>query len=71
MLRKRNACSAFLRLHPILNEGLNNVLSPEIYKITGQSVAIDLKLSEAEIWHQTRPGHRNKINRCKRRGINS
>ena len=68
-LRNRNVCSAFLRLHPILNEGLNSVLSPKICKITGQTVSIDLKQSKAEIWHQTSPGHRNKINRCERRGF--
>ena len=31
--------------------------------------SIDLKHSQAEIWHQTSSGHRNKINRCKRRGL--
>jgi lipid II:glycine glycyltransferase (peptidoglycan interpeptide bridge formation enzyme) len=36
---------------------------------TGETVFIDLRLSEAEIWQETRPEHRNKINRCKRAGF--
>ena len=67
--RDRGICSAFLRLHPILHSHLNEILSPEICKLTGETVSINLKLPEAEIWHQTRPEHRTKINKCKRAGM--
>ncbi len=63
--RTRQICSAFLRLHPILNDKFNSVFA----EISGETVSIDLKLSVAEIWHQTRSEHRNKINRCKRWGF--
>ncbi len=56
-------------MHPIFNKGLNEILSPDICKVTGTTVSVDSRLSEAEIWHQTKSEHRNKINRCKRRGI--
>lgn len=69
LLQARNICSAFLRLHPILNQGLNEILASEICLMTGETVSIDLTLSETEIWHQTRPEHRNHINRCKRMGF--
>ncbi|MDZ8079939.1 MAG: GNAT family N-acetyltransferase [Nostoc sp. DcaGUA01] len=68
-LRDRQICSAFLRLHPILNQGLNEVLPLELCQVSGETVSIDLSLSTSEIWHQTRPEHRNHINRCKRSGF--
>ncbi|HEY9708111.1 MAG TPA: GNAT family N-acetyltransferase, partial [Oculatellaceae cyanobacterium] len=63
--RTRQVCSAFLRLHPILNGNFNSAKA----ELSGETVSIDLRLSIAEIWHQTRPEHRNKINRCKRLGF--
>lgn len=69
VLRNKQVCSAFLRLHPILNNGLNETCKPDICKVIGETVSINLRLSEAEIWHQTRPGERNKINKCKRNGM--
>ncbi|MFN6518473.1 MAG: FemAB family protein [Nostoc sp. CreGUA01] len=66
-LRDRQICSAFLRLHPILNQGLNEILP--LCQLSGETVSIDLSLSTSEIWHQTRPEHRNHINRCKRHGF--
>ncbi len=69
MLRKKQVCSAFLRLHPILNHGFSEICKPEIYKVNGETVSVNLKLSETEIWHQTRSEHRNKINKCKRDGL--
>lgn len=66
VLRAKGVCSAFFRLHPILNRGFNEILSPDVCKINGETVSVDLSLSEQEIWHQTRPEHRNKINRLKR-----
>lgn len=61
-------CSAFFRLHPILNPDFNKICKSDS-QVNGETVSIDLRLSELEIWHQTRPEHRNKINRCKRNGL--
>jgi lipid II:glycine glycyltransferase (peptidoglycan interpeptide bridge formation enzyme) len=69
VLRSRKICSAFFRLHPILNQKLSDIFTSEICQINSNTVSINLKLSEAEIWQQTKPEHRNKINRCKRRGF--
>ena len=66
-LRSKNVCSAFLRLHPILNDGLDKIFPAAICQITGETVSVNLKLSSEEIWQHTKSGHRNKINRCKRR----
>jgi hypothetical protein len=69
VLRERQVCSAFLRLHPILNEGFENVCLPGSCRVNGETVSIDLRLSETEIWNRTKSDHRNKINRCKRSGM--
>ena len=66
-LRSKNICSIFLRLHPILNNNFNEIFPDSICQITGETVSINLKLSVEEIWKHTKPSHRNKINRCKRR----
>ncbi|MHC0062272.1 GNAT family N-acetyltransferase [Nostoc sp. UIC 10890] len=65
----KNVCSAFLRLHPILNQGCDEVFLSEFCQVAGETVSINLSLSEAEIWQQTRPEHRTSINRCKRSGL--
>lgn len=65
-LSNKKVCSAFLRLHPILNQNLSEY--PHC-QVNGETVAVDLTLSLAEIWNQTRPEHRNKINKCKRTGM--
>jgi Acetyltransferase (GNAT) domain len=62
----RNFCSAFFRLHPILNHNINQILSPEIIQISGETLSIDLNLSSVEIWRKTRAEYRTSINRCKR-----
>jgi hypothetical protein len=69
VLRSKNICSAFFRLHPILNYGFEQILPPQICQITGETVSINLMLSEAEIWQQTRSEHRTHINRCRRAGF--
>jgi Acetyltransferase (GNAT) domain len=69
VLCSKNVCSAFFRLHPIINHELNKILPPEICKIHGETVSINLEISEDEIWRETRPEHRNHINRCKRAGF--
>lgn len=67
--RDRQICSAFLRLHPILNADVNNLVNNEYVKINGETISVNLKLDDSEIWHLTRPEHRTKINRCKRNGF--
>lgn len=66
--RERQICSAFLRLHPLLNQNIAQ-LNNDCCQITGETISVDLKLEVEEIWHQTRPEHRNKINRCKQAGF--
>jgi lipid II:glycine glycyltransferase (peptidoglycan interpeptide bridge formation enzyme) len=46
---------------------LSQNLSPQIIE-TNQSF-YGVKLNLEEIWHQTRPAHRTKINRCRRAGL--
>ncbi|MEB3178767.1 MAG: GNAT family N-acetyltransferase [Nostocaceae cyanobacterium] len=67
--RSKNICSAFIRLHPILNQGLEKIYSPDICKLTGETVYVDLRVPEDEIWSQTRSDHRKDINRHKRNGL--
>ncbi|ODH01546.1 FemAB family protein [Nostoc sp. KVJ20] len=65
----KSVCSAFLRLHPILNQNLNEVLASKFFQVSGETISINLSLSATEIWQQTRPEHRTYINRCKRDGF--
>lgn len=67
--RAKGFCSAFFRLNPIINGGFEEILSSDICKISGETVSVNLTLSEAEIWQQTRPEHRTKINKLKRSGM--
>ncbi|WP_407889212.1 GNAT family N-acetyltransferase [Scytonema sp. NUACC26] len=69
VFRDKQVCSAFLRLHPLLNENVNQLLDDRSLKVNGSTVSIDLRLDAREIWHQTRSEHRNKINKCKRLGL--
>ena len=62
-------CSAFFRLHPLLNQGFEKIYQADDCQVNGETVSIDLRLSSAQMWHQTRPEHRNNINRSKRNGI--
>ncbi|MEG4532724.1 GNAT family N-acetyltransferase [Microcoleus sp. D2_18a_D3] len=69
VLRAKKVCSAFFRLHPILNEGLDQILNPDICQITGETVSIDLRISEAEMWQNTRRNQRQSITKCKQAGF--
>jgi Acetyltransferase (GNAT) domain len=68
LLRSQKICSAFLRLHPILNSTLPDIYSSDICQVTGETISIDLTLTEEDIWQQTRSDHRKDINRQKRSG---
>lgn len=70
--QKRNICSAFLRLHPLLN----SYIAPELTNNDafvvceqGNVVVVDLANDSDEIWRQIRSSHRTKINRLKRAGF--
>jgi hypothetical protein len=69
VFQEKGVCSAFFRLHPILNQSFQELTVPETFTFTGETVSIDLTLSESELWHHTCKDHRNKINRCKRFGL--
>lgn len=69
ILRDKGICSAFFRLHPILNENFAEIFPSDALTPNGQTVSIDLTLSEPEIWAHTRKGHQSTINKCKRLGF--
>ena len=54
------ACSAFVRLHPLLDTPAG-IAPLTAYVRQGETVSIDLTVSEDEMWHQTRHGHRSDI----------
>lgn len=66
IFRDTQICSAFFRLHPLLNPDFHKIYSADICQVTGETVSVDLHLSEEEIWSQTRSDHRKDINRLKR-----
>lgn len=67
--QERSICSAFFRLHPILNSNFQSIFAADTFINTGKTVSIDLTLSEAQIWAHTRKGHQSTINKCKRLGL--
>lgn len=67
--KARQICTAFLRLHPLLNRDLDRVDPSPPCQLHSETIGIDLTQSDAEIWRQTRPEHRNKINKCRRAGL--
>ncbi|MEB3293438.1 MAG: GNAT family N-acetyltransferase [Synechococcales bacterium] len=62
-------CSVFLRLNPILNGDFPDIQRSDVFTVSGETVSVDLSLSEAELWTHTRSGHRSTINKCKRLGF--
>lgn len=69
VFRHKNVCSAFFRLHPILNHDFDKLLVSNTCKVHGETVSVNLEITNAEIWQQTRDNHRRKINWCKRAGM--
>ena len=65
----QHIASAYLRLHPILNQGLDAIGRNACIAQHGETVSIDLTLSEAQLWSHTRRGHQSSINRCRRLGV--
>lgn len=68
-LKAKGICSAFFRLHPILGEKFNEIFKPDTFSSDGETVSVNLKLSESQIWAHTRKGHQSTINKCKRLGF--
>ena len=71
VLNEKGACSVFLRMHPILNDNLLQHIETDTLTDNGETISVDLRFSEAEIWNHTKGSHRNKINKCKRNGLNA
>lgn len=70
VLKDKGVCSAFFRLHPIINHNLNEVLyNQKILTFNGKTVYINLHLSEEQIWNQTKRDRRKKINYCMQVGL--
>ncbi|WP_310414793.1 GNAT family N-acetyltransferase [Chamaesiphon sp. OTE_8_metabat_110] len=79
--QERNICSAFLRLHPILNsyfidrtsndrhESNRSIEVTERLHHRGDVVICDLTNDLEDIWKQIRSSHRTKINKLKRSGL--
>lgn len=64
----RNVVSAFVRLHPLLPLPLDVLEKYGVLVKHGETVAIDLTLSEEEMWSQTRRNHRQNIKKLNRAG---
>jgi len=67
-LRERDIVAAFVRLHPILVVPLEALTHVGRVVRHGDTVSVDLTLSDEEIWRQTSGFHRRAIERAKRHG---
>ena len=61
--RERRIRSAFIRLHPLLNDDIEAQLGDEVATTNGTTVSIDISLSDREAWASMRKGHTNAINK--------
>jgi hypothetical protein len=62
------ACSAFVRMHPLLNAHLPDHLRRHALTATGTTISIDLTQSEQRLWATMSRGHANAINKARRAG---
>jgi ribosomal protein S18 acetylase RimI-like enzyme len=62
VLREAGIVSAFVRLHPLLNETPPQGVGTLVHH--GETVSIDLTLPSEELWSQTRANHRRDITRA-------
>ena len=68
----RNICSAFIRLHPLLNDYIDPLVHGTDRFVVcdrGDVVICDLTQNLESIWQQMRKNHRTKINKLKRSGF--
>lgn len=68
-LRAMGACSAFLRMHPLLSDGLSELFPEDFFTAAGETVAMDLTLDEGELWKGIREGHQWTIKKCRKLGF--
>jgi len=66
VLRDAGLVSAFIRLHPLLNPAPPDGVGTLV--VHGDTVSVDLALTNEEHWAQTRHNHRRDINRALRLG---
>ena len=64
-------CSAFLRMHPILSAGLDELLPSAGLCKTGLTVAADLQLDEDALWMGLGHNHRRSLQRCRKEGFSA
>jgi hypothetical protein len=67
----QGVCSAFVRLHPLLTSFQESLARHGELVRHGETVVIDLSLSDEELWRQTRKGHKSEINKLKREGFSA
>jgi hypothetical protein len=67
--KSQQICSAFLRLHPLLNANVQQPLQDKGLHLEGTTVSIDLTLPDQEQRHQMQSSRRHRINRCRRQGF--
>jgi hypothetical protein len=68
-LTKHNVVSAFIRLHPLLNQDVSPFANLGVLVQHGHTVTIDLTKTDAEMWKLTRDDHRQRINKALRAGM--
>ena len=61
--------SAFLRMHPLLSAGISQLFPPGFLSPAGETVAMDLTVTKAELWKGVREGHQWTINKCRKLGF--
>lgn len=64
-----DVCTAFLRMHPILNAGLEELLPNAALIKTGLTVAADLQQDEPTLWMGLGHNHRRTLERCRKNGF--
>ena len=69
VLASKGVCSAFFRMHPILNENFSEIFEAGLFTENGETVSVDLRIPESQLWSHTRKGHKSTINKCKRLGM--
>jgi len=67
-MASQKVCSAFVRLHPLLEINTDILSSYGELVENGDTIWIDLTLTESELWRQTRSRFRSQINSAKKKG---
>jgi hypothetical protein len=69
---EQNICSAFIRLHPIINNyfPFSNSFNHNFAFTHGNIVVCNLLSTDQDIWKQTRRSHRNNVSKLKVTGFN-